>query len=510
MKLGMELWLQIVVRGFNSAACRRRLVLKNAPAQCALSSLSSLFLGRFLHCFVSPWKVRCRQGNNVGYITVLQHQLRHLRASRTKFLCSEVIAPVKSEVDDIYLYIINFEDLSSPPPTLEDPSANHRLSKFDRARASFRQSLRMPLRGRGLRLTGYLTPPTAEEEQGPEDEQRKKEAQRQSLRMPLRGRGLRLTGYLTPPTAEEEQGPEDEQRKKEAQSRLSGDASTTTVTERGLRGQESPARIHQGANHVPRTPSTTAPIASPEQMSQRSVIIPWEEEGSGGVPHSSSMDALSRAQRVSDPPPPKAPIRSATVGVPAPRNHVAKCFPNTSSESDLQKYRASSIWDHPLAPSLSNIAAEGLRHKYSIQDNGSAKLFQGAMHTPNMGEKVAQTWVWLAFGALKSALDILAARGHTMGCRGKRQLSSEILCEGWLGADLEGGWGSLAPVGAWQTRRIAAQRSAVSFERSTEADCRRLMSPTRVATTEFSAFRCQLSVHPPLIRVTALPFARKA
>lgn len=28
--------------------------------------------------------------------------------------------------------------------------------------------------------------------------------------------------------------------------------------------------------------------------------------------------------------------------------------------------------------------------QFSLQDNGSAKYFQGAMHTPNMGEKVAQ------------------------------------------------------------------------------------------------------------------------
>jgi hypothetical protein len=28
--------------------------------------------------------------------------------------------------------------------------------------------------------------------------------------------------------------------------------------------------------------------------------------------------------------------------------------------------------------------------QFSIQDNGSAKFFQGALHTPNMGEKVAQ------------------------------------------------------------------------------------------------------------------------
>lgn len=40
-----------------------------------------------------------------------------------------MIAPVKSEVDDICLYIINFEDLSNPTPFVEDSSANHRLSK---------------------------------------------------------------------------------------------------------------------------------------------------------------------------------------------------------------------------------------------------------------------------------------------------------------------------------------------------------------------------------------------
>lgn len=33
-----------------------------------------------------------------------------------KFLCSEVIAPIRSEVDDISLYIINFEDLTNPTP----------------------------------------------------------------------------------------------------------------------------------------------------------------------------------------------------------------------------------------------------------------------------------------------------------------------------------------------------------------------------------------------------------
>lgn len=52
--------------------------------------------------------------------------------SGTKFLCSEVIALIRSEVDDICLQIINFEDLSSPPPpqpAIPQPTqANNRLA----------------------------------------------------------------------------------------------------------------------------------------------------------------------------------------------------------------------------------------------------------------------------------------------------------------------------------------------------------------------------------------------
>lgn len=47
--------------------------------------------------------------------------------SGQKFLCSEVIAPIRSEVDDISLYIINFEDLTNPAPA--EPLVPTRLSK---------------------------------------------------------------------------------------------------------------------------------------------------------------------------------------------------------------------------------------------------------------------------------------------------------------------------------------------------------------------------------------------
>lgn len=49
----------------------------------------------------------------------------------SKFLCSEVIAPIRSEVDDISLIIINFEDLTTvPSSSLENsPVGKTRLSK---------------------------------------------------------------------------------------------------------------------------------------------------------------------------------------------------------------------------------------------------------------------------------------------------------------------------------------------------------------------------------------------
>ncbi|XP_038115063.1 potassium voltage-gated channel subfamily H member 8 isoform X2 [Culex quinquefasciatus] len=99
-----------------------------------------------------------------------QHfEILYYRKNGVKFLCSEVIAPIRSEVDDISLFIINFEDLTNP--TTPEPIEQVKLSKFDRARASFRQSFRIghiALRDRGLRLAGYLTPPsdaTQEEEE---------------------------------------------------------------------------------------------------------------------------------------------------------------------------------------------------------------------------------------------------------------------------------------------------------------------------------------------------------
>ncbi|XP_047103270.1 potassium voltage-gated channel subfamily H member 7-like isoform X2 [Schistocerca piceifrons] len=251
-------------------------------------------------------------------------EILYYRKDGTKFLCSQVIAPIKSEVDDICLYIINFEDLTAPPAAEEDVvlAANTKLSKLDRARQSFRQSLWMgSLRGRGLRLAGYLTPPsdvTAEDADGDEDHDH--EATRPSI-----GRKEK----------EKEKAKEEEKEKEKDKERPLG---------------ETPA----------------APIASPEAMS---------EEAVPSVPHATSLDAITRRPRLPEPQQP--PARSATVA------------------GHLQRVRTTtSIWERGShdrkSPSLSNVPSDSLKHKFSIQDNGSAKFFQGALHTPNMGEKVAQ------------------------------------------------------------------------------------------------------------------------
>ncbi|KAK2582018.1 hypothetical protein KPH14_002724 [Odynerus spinipes] len=164
-------------------------------------------------------------------------------------------------------------------------------------------------------------------------------------------------------------------------------------------------------------PNTTAPIASPEgvsDVSQKSGIWEGPNSSAGGaaeggpsrsVSHAASLDAISR--KAVKPDTARAPCRSLTCSVLAGRGseHVtlerrpatvdnlteaakhSKIFPGVASESDLQKWRTSK---DRKSPSLSQMGPDSIKHKFSLQDNGSAKYFQGAMHTPNMGEKVAQ------------------------------------------------------------------------------------------------------------------------
>ncbi|XP_076229951.1 potassium voltage-gated channel seizure isoform X3 [Nomia melanderi] len=299
-------------------------------------------------------------------------EILYYRKDGTKFLCSEVIALIRSEVDDICLQIINFEDLSSQPPTqptIPPPSqTNNRLvTRFDRARASFRA---------GLSRTGVVGPP------------RVRNRPRTTTNLPHRladgtildedaSENCPLT--CASPTMVESWGPGRTGTPPPAlppPSAGSNNGATSAAT----------ANVAQ--------PSTTAPIASPEgvsDVSQKSGI--WEggnfssagggaEGPSRSVSHAASLDAISR--RTVKPEAARTPCRSLTCSV---STKHSKIFPGVASESDLQKWRTSK---DRKSPSLSQMGPDSMKHKFSLQDNGSAKYFQGAMHASNMGEKVAQ------------------------------------------------------------------------------------------------------------------------
>ncbi|XP_018367995.1 PREDICTED: potassium voltage-gated channel subfamily H member 2 isoform X8 [Trachymyrmex cornetzi] len=335
-------------------------------------------------------------------------EILYYRKDGTKFLCSEVIALIKSEVDDICLQIINFEDLSSQPPpqaTIPPPSqANNRLAtRFDRARASFRA---------GLSRTGVVGPP------------RVRNRPRTTSNLPHRlADGTILDEDASEncpltcgsPTMMESWGP-----------------GRTGTPPPGLPPPPSGGSNNNGGATtsaiIPSIiPQPTAPIASPEgvsDVSQKSGIWEGANSSSGGVAegpsrsvsHAASLDAISK--RAVKPETARAPARCITVTILAGRGseHItlerrpatvdnlaeaakhSKIFPGVASESDLQKWRTSR---DRKSPSLSQMGPDSIKHKFSLQDNGSAKYFQGAMHTPNMGEKVAQV---LSLGA-----DILPA-----------------------------------------------------------------------------------------------------
>ncbi|XP_024877527.1 potassium voltage-gated channel subfamily H member 2 isoform X1 [Temnothorax curvispinosus] len=332
-------------------------------------------------------------------------EILYYRKDGTKFLCSEVIALIRSEVDDICLQIINFEDLSSQPPpqpAIPPPTqANNRLAtRFDRARASFRA---------GLSRTGVVGPP------------RVRNRPRTTSNLPHRlADGTILDEDASEncpltcgsPTMMESWGP-----------------GRTGTPPPGLPPPPSGGSNNNGGATTSATtpsiipqPGTTAPIASPEgvsDVSQKSGIWEGGNSSSGGVAegpsrsvsHAASLDAISKRAVKAETA--RAPCRSLTCSVLAGRGseHVtlerrpatvdnlaeaakhSKIFPGVASESDLQKWRTSR---DRKSPSLSQMGPDSIKHKFSLQDNGSAKYFQGAMHTPNMGEKVAQV---LSLGA---------------------------------------------------------------------------------------------------------------
>ncbi|XP_062553165.1 potassium voltage-gated channel subfamily H member 6 isoform X7 [Armigeres subalbatus] len=290
-----------------------------------------------------------------------QHfEILYYRKNGTKFLCSEVIAPIRSEVDDISLFIINFEDLTNPtsPEPLEPKSHHRSFLSVDRARASFRQSFRIghiALRDRGLRLAGYLTPPSDATQEEEEIGINKSAIERYNF-MGFCSDRVSQTTVL------------------KVETNIWAPMSTPALTRtKELEALQADGDTLSGPGEIV---ITTPEVAKAE-------VIPIElptpiVDSKPEFQQTKSLDFEIQSKRPTG-------------------YHARQYFPYVSSESDLQRYKAvplkqNSSHEPRTSSSLSNVPSDSTKTK----DNGSAKYFQGTRQTINMGEKVAQV---LSLGA---------------------------------------------------------------------------------------------------------------
>ncbi|XP_037926588.1 potassium voltage-gated channel subfamily H member 2 isoform X2 [Hermetia illucens] len=298
-------------------------------------------------------------------------EILYYRKDGEKFLCSEVIAPIRSEADDISLYIINFEDLTNPPE--EPPPVEERISKFDRARASFRQSFKFgSLRERGLRLAGYLTPPS-------DATQEEEEAHENQATLPKIESGKVWSPMATPTLRSKET--------EKIRDSLRLEDLKVVVPDKPVPEEKKPEFVH------------TKSLDFDNQTKDEEQNLLRITENSVPLPNSTRGLQQMRAHTVDD-----FMKGYITENVDERRDNnrstgqtSRQFFPYVSSESDLQRYKAISFrhnsctneqHQRTASSSLSNVPSDLKSDR--IKDNGSAKFFQGTRHTPNMGEKVAQ------------------------------------------------------------------------------------------------------------------------
>nr|XP_019553866.2 potassium voltage-gated channel subfamily H member 2 isoform X2 [Aedes albopictus] len=357
-------------------------------------------------------------------------EILYYRKNGSKFLCSEVIAPIRSEVDDISLFIINFEDLTNP--TSPEPIEPVKLSKLDRARASFRQSFRIghiALRDRGLRLAGYLTPPSDATQEEEEIGINKSAIERYNFMGFCSDRVSQTTVLKVETNIWAPMSTPALTRTKELEAlqadvdTLSGPGEIVITTPEVAKAEVIPIEL-----------PTPIVDSKPEFQQTKSLDFEIQSKQFGGTPtavcacakarfaarrafclattttylhtslvQTSLYDCLRSVENVKTPPggdghdhhrdgrenptPPQGPTGY----------HARQYFPYVSSESDLQRYKAvplkqNSSHEPRTSSSLSNVPSDSTKTK----DNGSAKYFQGTRQTINMGEKVAQV---LSLGA---------------------------------------------------------------------------------------------------------------
>ncbi|XP_071520475.1 uncharacterized protein [Panulirus ornatus] len=444
-------------------------------------------------------------------------EILYYKKDGTKFLCQTTLCPIKNEDGDTCMFIVNFQDLTAKPEAEveEDGAAADTIqSKFNRARASFRQSFRMgslrrgktpasgPSTSPGPRMEPILDQPSEEPQEEEEEEEEEeedeetahpsREADDGDQRDPLLGSSADL---LTTPSATAAAGGAAGglSSPRQSTSALPAVALPSSVAVAGGASSSSAAAATPVSAAVPTkspaepsvvaasagaTPTTLVVSSASDRkptldslhvgrpslqnfLDDRKTSLPiWRRKDSaasrkdsvatttskgsgrvgsfdeeGGRSRSSmrpatSLDAISH-HRVSHTGK-EFPSRSATISTkesiedvasessvslnslypsdlsqpglsgsrhrphtldhldPAARNNISKPFPNASSESDLSRFRTKLPGRDRKSPSLSNLTAEGIKHKFSFQDPNAAKgLFPNSIGHQKI-DKVAQ------------------------------------------------------------------------------------------------------------------------
>ncbi|KAG8193568.1 hypothetical protein JTE90_000207 [Oedothorax gibbosus] len=281
--------------------------------------------------------------------TCLEKQLEiiYYRKDGTKFLCSQVTAPIKNEDGEISMFIMNFEDITDAPYRDEviTPCTSP-LMFFKR----FPQISRQIQRIRPSRPHNSIR----SVEECANNEGPPRAARSKSLRLWLpsllrrgsesRGDGAEDDMMLTPPDAEA----------------LAMDTFDPRLQLLKMRRQSSLAEVtHQ--DHC----------------------CPSGQQYGCQQPLQNTADALWRAS--------SSFKEKGTLSAAIAANNLSKSLPNASSDSDLSRVRQQ---QQRKSPSLSNVISESHSRQ---KENNSAKLLLKEMHSHKlyMGEKVAQEVLFL-------------------------------------------------------------------------------------------------------------------
>ncbi|XP_047488095.1 uncharacterized protein LOC125038602 [Penaeus chinensis] len=376
--------------------------------------------------------------------------------TRTKFLCQTTMCPIKNEDGDTCMFIVNFQDLTEKPEDEEEeastPTDNTIQSRFNRARASFRQSFKMGSlrRGRspastspGSRMEPILDHPAEEPQEEDQDEDQSHSGREPDdsdqndplLATPLlsaseggaEGKGAQTTGSSPPPAPSHDSA---------LAVPVKTPAEAASLPAAGVSGTPvPPAATASGNKPTPDALQVSRPSIQAFLEDRKTSLPIWRRKDSAASRKDSVATTTSKASdrlgsfaeesgrsRASMRPATSLdaishhrvnatgrefPSRSATISTTA-RNHVTKPFPNASSESDLSRYRTR-LKDRK-SPSLSNLTAEGMKHKFSFQDPNAAKgLFPNSKGHQKI-DKVAHVGQVVSCCSLRGILNIQLRR----------------------------------------------------------------------------------------------------